>query len=81
MPEKCLSTTYLSIFTLNTPNPPFAGLKALVLLAFGVGGSSPNAPPMPPMGRFAGGVGSHVRGRKGCLKLEPRKLDTGVQKD
>ena len=39
---------YISIFTPNTPNTPFVGLKALILLAFGVGGSNPNAPPTPP---------------------------------
>jgi hypothetical protein len=45
--------TYLSIFTPNTPNPPFGGLKVLVLLAFAVGGSSPNAPSTPPTVRGA----------------------------
>jgi hypothetical protein len=43
-----LSSTYLSIFTPNTPNLLFVSLKALVLLAFGVGGQQPQRAPNAP---------------------------------
>ena len=43
-----MSPYYVSIYLYpNTPNPSFAGLKAPVLLAFGVGGSSPTRPNVP----------------------------------
>ena len=75
------SLDYVSIYLYpQHPQPSFCWPESLVLLAFGVGGGNPNAPPMPPTWRSVGGISSHVRGQKGCLKLEPRKLDTGVQK-
>jgi hypothetical protein len=46
-----MSLYYVSIYLYpNTPNPLFAGLKALILLAFGVGGQQPQRAPNVPNG-------------------------------
>jgi hypothetical protein len=64
MPEKCLSTTYLSIFTPTPPTPLLLAWKPRFCWPSALGAATQRAP-MSPTWRFAGGIGSHVRGRGG----------------